>query len=304
MRYTLKHFKNQKINTIRDSTVNSMKDVKIYQKNFLSPADIRSFQTVIYQYYEQNGRNLPWRKTKNPYKIFISEIMLQQTQVTRVIDKYNRFISIFPNFQSLADASLKDILLAWQGLGYNRRALMLKQTARTIITEYNGEFPSRLDDLVKLSGLGKTTASSILAFAFNQPVVFIETNIRRVYIHHFFDGKENINDRDIIPLVEATLDVSNPALWYHALMDYGAMLKKKVPNPNRRSLHYQKQPPFDNSDRQIRGAILRILLEKSPISCTDIVEILGANMTRVENILFQLKKEKLVKQRKGKYSIG
>ncbi|MEN6320436.1 MAG: A/G-specific adenine glycosylase [Syntrophaceae bacterium] len=230
--------------------------------------------------------------------------MLQQTQVERVIEKYNHFISIFPDFQSLANASLKDILLVWQGLGYNRRALMVKQAAQTIITEYGGELPSRMEDLVKLSGLGRTTASSILAFAFNQPVVFIETNIRRVYIHHFFEGKEKVNDRDILPLIEATLDASNTALWYHALMDYGAMLKKKVTNPNRRSLHYQKQSPFENSDRQIRGAILRILLEKAPISCADIVEILGANITRGENILFQLKKEKLVRQRKGKYSIG
>jgi A/G-specific adenine glycosylase len=281
-----------------------MKDINTHQKYLLSPEDIRTFQAGVYTYYEQNGRDLPWRKTKNPYNIFVSEIMLQQTQVERVIEKYERFISIFPDFPTLADASLKDILLAWQGLGYNRRALMLKQAARTIMAEYKGEIPSRVEDLVKLSGLGRTTASSILAFAFNQPVVFIETNIRRVYIHHFFEGQENINDRDIIPLVEATLDTSNPAVWYHALMDYGAMLKKKVTNPNRRSVHYKRQPPFENSDRQIRGAILRILLEKSPISCDEILEILGVNKTRCENILLQLKKEKLVKQRKGKYSIG
>lgn len=281
-----------------------MKDINTHRKNFLSPEDISAFQSGVYLYYEQNGRNLPWRKTKNPYNIFVSEIMLQQTQAERVIEKYERFISIFPDFPTLADASLKDILLAWQGLGYNRRALMLKQAARTIMAEYSGKIPSRVEDLVKLSGLGRTTASSILAFAFNQPVVFIETNIRRVYIHHFFEGKENINDRDIIPLVETTLDTSNPAVWYHALMDYGAMLKKKVTNPNRRSVHYQRQPPFENSDRQIRGAILRILLEKSPISCDEILEILGVNKTRCENILLQLKKEKLVKQRKGKYSIG
>lgn len=277
---------------------------EIINKTNLTQEDVIAFQAVIYQYYNQYGRDLPWRRTKNPYNIFVSEIMLQQTQVERVIEKFEHFISIFPDFQSLARAELKDVLLVWQGLGYNRRALMLIRAAQTVVNEYGAELPSILEDLTKLSGLGKTTASSILAFAYNQPAVFIETNIRRVFIHHFFTGKENINDREITPFVEATLDKSNPAMWYHALMDYGSMLKKKVANPNRRSLHYQKQSPFENSDRQVRGAILQILLEKSPISYTEVAEILGVNLTRLKKILYQLNREGLVKQRNRKYRIG
>ena len=277
---------------------------EIIKKTILTPEEVLAFQSVIYQNYDQNGRDLPWRKSKNPYNIFVSEIMLQQTQVERVIGKYERFISVYPDFQSLAGAALKDVLRVWQGLGYNRRALMLTRAAQTVITEFGGELPSSMEALTKLSGLGKTTASSILAFAFNQPSVFIETNIRRVFIHNFFEGKLKISDRDITPLVEATLDKSNPAMWYHALMDYGAMLKKKVTNPNRRSLHYQKQPPFENSDRQIRGAILRILLEKSIISCAEIAEILAVNLTRTRKVLYQLDREGLVKHRSGKYRIG
>ena len=230
--------------------------------------------------------------------------MLQQTQVERVIQKFKLFISIFPDFPSLARAELKDVLSVWQGLGYNRRALALVRAAQTVTSEYGGNLPAKLEDLAKLSGVGRTTASSLQAFAFNKPAVFIETNIRRVFIHHFFEGKENIKDNDILPFVEATLDKSNSGMWYHALMDYGAMLKKEIPNPNIRSLHYKKQPPFKNSDRQIRGAILRILLEKSPLSSPEIKEKIHNPATRIRKIINQLEREGLVQKRKGRYSIG
>jgi A/G-specific adenine glycosylase len=287
------------INTQRVSSCDiKMKNIELTQEEALS------FQNVIYDYYHHHGRDLPWRKTKNPYDIFVSEIMLQQTQVERVIDKYTLFISIFADFTSLAEAALKDVLPVWQGLGYNRRALALIRAAQAIVCEHGGHLPHNLEDLIKLPGVGRATASSILVFAFNKPAVFIETNIRRVFIHHFFEGEENINDRDIIPLVEATLDRSTPSMWYHALMDYGAMLKKKVKNPNRRSLHYQKQSPFENSDRQIRGAVLRILMEKFPLSCVEMGDALHADVARLRKILNQLGREGFIKKHKGKYSIG
>lgn len=230
--------------------------------------------------------------------------MLQQTQVERVIEKYNYFIAVFPDFSSLARAALKDVLIVWQGMGYNRRALALIRAAETVMTEYGGNLPSSVEDLIKLAGVGKSTASSILAFAFNKPAVFIETNIRRVFIHHFFEKRENISDREIILLVEATLDRENPAKWYHALMDYGTMLKKETRNPNRKSSHYQRQAPFENSDRQIRGAILRILLEKSPFTCAEVGKMLHATSQRTRKILHQLEREGLVKESRGKYRIG
>jgi len=265
---------------------------------------VSAFQTLIYGHYNQYGRDLPWRKTENPYHIFVSEIMLQQTQVERVIQKYGPFISVFPDFPSLARSALKDVLSAWQGLGYNRRALALLRTAHVILTEYGGILPHEVDKLVKLPGIGKTTAASIYVFAFNKPAVFIETNIRRVFIHRFFADHDNVNDREILPLVEKTLDRSHPRLWYYALMDYGAMLKKLIQNPNRKSSHYRKQPPFEGSDRQMRGEILRVLLKDAPLSTADIANTICIARKRLTLTLTRLEQEGFIKEHGGTYTIA
>ncbi|MBD3271614.1 MAG: A/G-specific adenine glycosylase, partial [Elusimicrobia bacterium] len=194
--------------------------------HMLTHQQITRFRKKIYEYYRRHGRDLPWRKTRNPYHIWISEIMLQQTQVDRVKDKYLQFISIFPGFKTLAQAPLQKILLVWQGMGYNRRALYLRQTAAKIMHEHGGRFPSDIHAIMNLPGIGKHTASSISAFAFNKPVVFIETNIRSVFIHEFFPKKHSVPDRMLMPLIAQTLDHKNPAQWYNALMDYGVYLKK------------------------------------------------------------------------------
>ena len=265
---------------------------------------VSAFQTLIYGHYNQYGRDLPWRKTENPYHIFVSEIMLQQTQVERVIQKYGPFISVFPDFPSLARSALKDVLSAWQGLGYNRRALALLRTAHVILTDYGGILPHEVDKLVKLPGIGKTTAASIYVFAFNKPAVFIETNIRRVFIHRFFADHDNVNDREILPLVEKTLDRSHPRLWYYALMDYGAMLKKLIQNPNRKSSHYRKQPPFEGSDRQMRGEILRVLLRDAPLSTADIANTICIARKRLTLTLTRLEQEGFIKEHGGTYTIA
>jgi len=270
----------------------------------LSFKQVSAFQTLIYGYYDQYGRDLPWRKTENPYHIFVSEIMLQQTQVERVIQKYAHFISVFPDFPSLARSALKDVLSAWQGLGYNRRALALVRTAHAIMTEYGGILPYGVDTLVKLPGIGKTTAASMYVFAFNKPAVFIETNIRRVFIHRFFADHDNVNDREILPLVEKTLDRSHPRLWYYALMDYGAMLKKLIQNPNRKSSHYRKQPPFEGSDRQMRGEILRVLLRDAPLSTADIAKTICIARKRLTLTLARLEQEGFIKVHGGTYTIA
>jgi A/G-specific adenine glycosylase len=191
-------------------------------------------------------------ENRDSYRILVSEIMLQQTQVERVLDKYKVFIRIFPDFSSLAVAPLADILKVWQGLGYNRRAVALQKIAISVMKESRGRLPVTREELLKLPGIGKYTASAILTFACNQPNIFIETNIRRVFIHFFFRDRENISDAEILPLIEMTLDAGNPREWYYALMDYGAMLKKTVENPNRKSSHYKKQAPFHGSNRQLR----------------------------------------------------
>jgi A/G-specific adenine glycosylase len=186
--------------------------------------------------------------------------MLQQTQVDRVVDKYLLFIRTFPTFQTLAQASMEKLLATWQGLGYNRRALLLRACAQQVIKRHGGSLPDTPESLAALPGIGKATAASICAFAFNKPVIFIETNIRAVFIHEFFQDKNSINDRELIPIIESTLDRKKPGTWYSALMDYGTHLKKKYPNPGRRSAHHTRQSKFAGSDRQLRGKILRLLL--------------------------------------------
>jgi A/G-specific adenine glycosylase len=226
--------------------------------------------------------------TYNPFHILVSEL----------------FINSFPDFSSLARAPLREILRAWQGLGYNRRAIALKKIAQTVMTRFHGNLPSSLENLMTLPGIGRATASAICAFAFNQPVVFIETNIRRVFIHHFFQKRNSVKDTEILLLVEQTLDTSNPRKWYFALMDYGVMVKKESENPNRRSAHYQKQAPFEGSNRQIRGLILRALTMEAGISQQEIVERLGIDSERVKKTLIQLQKEGFLRKRGNQFSIA
>lgn len=264
---------------------------------------IKAFQGKIYGYYRLHRRDFPWRRTTNPYDIIVSEVMLQQTQVERVHDKFLEFIHAYPDFDSLSKASQKDVLALWQGLGYNRRALALKRLAEEVISRYGGELPKDPEKLCRLPGIGRATAGEILAFAFNITTVFIETNIRRVFIHEFFDGEEDVKDTEILPLVEATVDGENPREWYWALMDYGSMLKKNVENPNRRSAHYARQTPFEGSDRRIRGLVLKILLNHMPLSAEILVEETGVSLDHLKRILAGLVGEGFIREDNGLYNI-
>jgi A/G-specific adenine glycosylase len=257
----------------------------------LSSKQISLFQRLIYKYYNEHRRDLPWRNTDNPYRILVSEIMLQQTQVERVIEKYNLFLSRFPDVVSLAKATLTEVLEVWQGLGYNRRAISLMKLAGIIVSEYEGKLPADAEELVKLPGIGRATAGCLLAFAFRMPSVFIETNIRRVIIHHFFQDREGVHDDEIMPLVEATLDRSNPRDWYYALMDYGSLLRKEIVNPNKKSVHYTRQTPFEGSDRKIRGATLKALVGKTSMTEEDVILTIGVEKERTKKILSALMKE-------------
>jgi len=270
----------------------------------LDADSISTFREAICQYYAEHARNLPWRRTKNPYRILVSEIMLQQTQVERVIPKYERFIAAFPRFSSLDKAPLRDVLRVWHGLGYNRRAIALMKIAELVTHTYGGRLPSDVETLLKFPGIGKATASAIAAFAFNRPAGFIETNIRRVFIHFFFRDRDNVKDSHILPLVEATLDAGNPREWYYALMDYGAMLGKNRPNPNLRSAYYQKQSLFEGSDRQIRGRILRALVESGARPVPRLAAKIEADPERTRKILLQLEKEGFIKKKRGTYLLA
>ncbi len=227
-------------------------------------AFVRSFQETVLTYYQEHGRHdLPWRLPAkdgsfDPYRILVSELMLQQTQVQRVIPKFQSFIAQFPSFEALAGATLADVLKAWSGLGYNRRAKYLWQAAQMVATEYQGKPTPDRQRLERLPGVGPNTAGAILAYAYNQPVVFIETNIRTVYIHHFFAGAEKVTDRELTDMVAQTLP-DNPRQWYWALMDYGTFLKQTVGAQLHKVHGYKPQSKFEGSKRQIRGQVLRIL---------------------------------------------
>lgn len=266
--------------------------------------DQTEFRRIICEYYMQQGRLLPWRMTDDPYRILVSEIMLQQTGVDRVCAKYGPFIDLFPGFESLAAAPLKEVLSAWQGLGYNRRALFLKQAAVRITGELEGRLPRSVDGLVSLPGIGRATACAIAAFAFNTPVVFIETNIRTVFIRFFFGNKARVSDREIMPLVESTLDRDDPRNWYYALMDYGTMLKKQGEKGHRRSTGYKKQSRFSGSNREIRGKILRLLASGITLSETELMAGFDEPGERIGKNLRDLCAEGFLRETGEGYSIA
>lgn len=255
------------------------------------------FRKKVWEFYKKNRREFPWRETFDPYKILISEVMLQQTQTSRVTAKYEEFLKKFKNFEDLAKATTEEVLRAWSGLGYNRRALYLKKIAE-LVSKEKSEFPLDPKVLVSFPGIGPNTAGSIYVFTTNKPYVFIETNIRRVFIHEFFKDSSKISDKQLLELVNKTLDTKNPREWYYALMDYGAYLAKTEINPNRKSKHYSKQSKFEGSLRQVRGKILKILLEKKMVVIKEL-EKQFENEEHFQEAMKQLQKEGFTKITKG-----
>lgn len=263
--------------------------------------DEKLFTKAVRAYFKKNGRHeLPWRLTKDPYHILVSEVMLQQTQVDRVISKYNQFLSVFPGVRALARASLGDVLREWQGLGYNRRAKSLHTCAKVIVEKYRGKLPDTYEELQRLPGIGAYTAGAIMAFAHNKPVPIIETNVRSVYLHHFFDSATDVSDTELLNSIAKTLDTKNPREWYWALMDYGAYIKKEFGNPNSKSKHYSRQATFVGSDRQIRGAILRVLAERE-ITRKKLHTVLNFDVDRIDVQIQHLLKEGMIAKRRQNY---
>lgn len=246
------------------------------------------FQAIIKHYHTHKRRTFPWREHITPYHVVVSEIMLQQTQTDRVIGKFELFTTQFPDFQALATAPFHDVLRFWKGLGYNRRAMALQKIAQIVVADHDGKLPAIPEVLETFPGIGKATARSIVAFAFNQPTAFIETNIRTVFIYFFFKNRTDVHDKELEPLISKTVDLKNPREWYYALMDYGVMLKKTVGNVSRLSSHYTKQSKFQGSDRQIRGMILQILLDQPGIKQTQLVAMLNKDEQRVSKIVHDL----------------
>jgi A/G-specific adenine glycosylase len=255
---------------------------------------------------------MPWREpepdgTFDAYKIMVSEIMLQQTQVARVIPKYKAFLARFPDVQTLAEAPLADVLSMWQGLGYNRRAKFLWEAARMVAADYKGTMPATITELVSLPGIGVNTAGAICAYAYNEPVIFIETNIRTVLIHYHFKDHVMVADKQLLPLLEQAL-----AWWqkysghgsrefYWALMDYGTYLKVTEGNASRKSKAYAKQSIFKGSKRQVRGTVIRAL-SAGPMPAAELQEIIQD--PRLVAVCEDLMREGLISRNNDALSLG
>lgn len=249
----------------------------------------------ILDHYKKYGRHdLVWRKQMTGYRVLVSEIMLQQTQVSRVIDKFSLWMKQYPTLSSLRKSSLKDILILWQGLGYQRRAKALYSIAQVRTT-----IPKTFDELVLLDGVGTYTASAVMAFAydiFSHPV--LETNIRTVLIEEFHLGETAIHDGllyDDLSRLETYTAVRELGArhWYYALMDYGAHLKQQKISHNTKSAHHTVQSAYKGSLRELRAKTLFAIAHKK-ILPTDL---------RLKNVLEKLIQEGYIKKTKNTYTI-
>jgi A/G-specific adenine glycosylase len=255
---------------------------------------VQKFRQVIWNYHKEHRRDFAWRDTHNPYRILVSEIMLQQTQTKRVVPKYESFLKQFPSTKALATAQLGSVLIAWQGLGYNRRAKALKHAAEIIEGKFGGRFPKNYQELLDLPGIGQSTAGALMAFAFNKPFAFIETNIRAVFIHFFFSDQITVKDADIVELIKKSIDRKNPREWYYALYDYGAMLKASGAKLNPKSAHYKKQSAFKGSNREVRSNMLKLLLKKHTLDEKTIKKSLSLSEEIVKKNLQAFEKEGII----------
>jgi A/G-specific adenine glycosylase len=263
---------------------------------YLSAIEIEQFNRDCEDFYNTNKRLLRWREDINPYYILVSEFMLQQTQVTRVIDFFDRFIATLPTIFDLASASQETMLSLWSGLGYNRRALYLRDAARIICHEYNGIMPQDFQLLLKIKGLGEYTARAIVTYSYNIPLIFIETNIRSVLFIYFqkqLINHNNIHDNDLKEIIEQLIDKKNSRDWYYALMDWGTHLKKIHKDKHLQKSHsFKQQSVFQNSFRQIRGKIIKLLLEQKVLTLDELLSI--CNDHRTPACLESLMKENFI----------
>lgn len=239
--------------------------------------EIEAFRALVWEMGRAHWRELPWRGLDDDYAVLVSEVMLQQTQVSRVDGYWQRFLGLFPTIDALAAADTALVLETWQGLGYNRRALLLKRCAEECSENHGGRLPHTYDALVALPGIGPTTAAGVMAFARNEPCVYLETNVRSVFLHHFFPEAQKVPDKALVPIVAQSCPEADVRGWYYALLDYGAHLKATVPNPSRRSSSYARQSTFEGSRRQKRAAIVRLVLGMPGIEVAAVHEALNAS---------------------------
>lgn len=264
----------------------------------VSPERIQEFQKKVFSFYKKHGRELPWRQTTDPYKILTSELMLQQTQVNRVVPYYEKWIARWPTVGALASASRAEVLSAWMGLGYNTRAVNLHKAVQKIVTEFDGDVAEAMRQYNEIPGVGRYTSQAVLIFSTNADLVTVDTNIRRIFISEFHLSQD-ISDRELWEYAEMCLPHGKSRQWHNALMDYGA-LHQTVKKTGIRSKSPQSK--FEGSNRQIRAAILRILL-CDPSSFENIRRALGVEQMRLRKILGKMVDEELLTMHNKRYQV-
>ena len=249
------------------------------------------FQRFVRAFYRSESRIFPWRETRDPYAILVSEVMLQQTQTERVVPKYLEFLKRFPTWQALAEASTSDVVKMWMGLGYYRRALNLHRAAQSVVNDWNGKPPTNAEGLRALPGVGPYTAAAVATFAYGEAVSMIETNIRTVYLYTFFPRNKEVSDKEILQCVEATMWREDPRAWFYALMDLGVVLKKHTKGIHHRSKHHVKQSRFQGSQRQVRAAVLKLVSQEGEVRALDIKKKLPFETERIAKAIEALQVE-------------
>ena len=261
----------------------------------LPPAcELEAFRARVWAYFRENRREMPWRDVDDAYAVLVSEVMLQQTQAARVEPRYLEWMAALPTVDALAAAPLPLVLELWQGLGYNRRAIALKRAAEAIVERSGGTVPSDPQELRRLPGVGPTTAAAVANYAFRLPTPFIETNVRAAVLHAFFGDADDVPDSMLRGIVDATWDREDPRCWGYALMDYGAHLKRTLPNPSRRSRYHARQSRFEGSHRQKRAAMLRAVLAEPGLDSETYADRAGVPAAAAEDLLRELSREGFV----------
>lgn len=260
----------------------------------MSSKNMQEFQHFILSWYAENKRDLPWRQTRDPYNILVSEVMSQQTQISRVVPKYLLWLKKFPAIHDLANAKTADVLKAWSGLGYNRRGLYLQKCAQEIVTKYNGKFPKLEKELLRLPGIGEYTARAILCFAFDKQIAVIDTNIKKVIAVHFFNNTIP-EKKELEKFAENLLPKGRAYEWNQALMDYASQELK------REKIALPKQSTFKNSNRYFRGQIIKYLVLHATATQEDFFLQFKEkiNKEKLEKILSGLLNDKLVVKAKN-----
>lgn len=262
---------------------------------------VSSFQDEILSWYKVNERDLPWRKTRDPYAILVSEVMSQQTQLTRVIPKYNEWLKNLPTVASLANAEPRVVFQLWSGLGYNRRALNLHKAAQMIMQHYLGEWPHDTEALQTLPGIGEYTAAAIACFAFDNQIPVVDTNIRKVMMVRFgeYFDKDESESKQVADLAQQFLPIGKAYIWNQALMDYSALVLKKE------KIVVPKQSKFLGSRRSYRGKVVKLLIAHHRLSFSELWNNIQDGHSKDEQwfyeILDELVREGLIKLEEDQY---